>query len=112
MFVAVVAVVAFPERGPTNDVAVRLPPASQLGPPVERSDGVTDPALMVTGMLIFADPLKLVAVPVTSPDKAIVLPVASVVAVPALPEQDEEVAAFPPIFVDHVGTDVPLLVRT
>ena len=58
--------------------------------PVSRASGIV-PAFKllafnpVTGMVILADPLKLVAVPVAAPDKAIVLAVCSVVAVPALP---------------------------
>ncbi len=43
--------------------------------------------LTVVGMVIFAEPLKLVAVPVTAPEIAIVLAVWSVVAVVALPDK-------------------------
>ena len=40
----------------------------------------------VTGIVIALEPSKFVAVPVAPPDKAIVAPVANLVAVPALPD--------------------------
>ena len=43
------------------------------------------PSREVTGIVIFAEPLKLVAVPIAAPERAIVLAVANFVAEPALP---------------------------
>ena len=49
---AEVAVEAFP----TNEVAVRVPPAFQVGAPVESLSGVMPPASMVLVMLLAAMP--------------------------------------------------------
>ena len=63
------------------DVVTPVPPRATGSVPVVAADM----SIAVTGMVMLAEPLKLVAVPVTAPDIAIVRAVASAFAVPALP---------------------------
>jgi hypothetical protein len=66
-------VMALPLTFPAVEIVANL--VSSIPAAAAMSDAVTAPALIVTGIVISVLPLKLVAVPVTSPDIAIFLAV-------------------------------------